>query len=333
MVSSTLLGLALVVAGGVWQGAFMAPTKWIRDWRWENYWLLFSLTAYLIAPWSLAFLTIPRLFDIYSSSSAADLFSVGIFGSAWGIGALSFGLGVEALGVALGFAIILGVATTFGTLIPLIVETPPNFSSKHLLLTILSLTIMLAGVTLCSFAGKWKEDSASSRVNYNRGVLICVASGILSSCGNLGLTFAGSITRRALELGVPEALAPNAVWTLLTVPLFLCNFGFALFLLRRNRSGGAFWAIPWRRNLILAVSMGVLWMGGLAFYGSGTRKLGDMGTSLGYAIFMSNTVLIASTVGIATGEWRDSPGKARRQMGAGVSFLLVAICCLAFLNR
>jgi L-rhamnose-H+ transport protein len=333
MANSPFMGLALIVAGGVAQGAFLAPAKWIRNWKWENYWLIFSLTSYLIVPWLLAFLTIPKLLEIYTGSTAAAFFSVGVFGSAWGVGAVSFGLGVEALGVALGFAIILGVATTVGTLVPLLVAAPPNFSSRQLLLTVLSLTLMLTGVVLCSFAGKWKEGGASRPKNYNRGVLICVASGILSSCGNLGLSFAGSITKRALELGVPEVLAPNAVWTLLTIPLFLCNFGFALFLLKKNGTGLIFWVTPWRRNLTLAVSMGVLWMGGLAFYGSGARKLGEMGTSLGFAIFMSSTVLVASTVGVATGEWRDSTREARRQMGAGVVLLVVAICCLAALNR
>jgi L-rhamnose-H+ transport protein len=333
MASPNTVGLALLLAGGFAQGAFMAPAKWIRKWQWENYWLIFSLTAYLIIPWLLAFLTIPKLVDIYAGSSGAALVSVGAFGSAWGVGALSFGLGVEALGVALGFSIIIGVATTIGTLVPFLDTIPGNFSPTQLLLTLLSLTVMLAGVVLCSLAGKWMEAYTPSATDYNRGVLICVVSGLLSSCGNLGLSFAGSITARALDLGVSEVLAPNAVWTLLTVPLFLCNFGFALFRLKTNRTSAAFWATPWRRNLGLAVSMGVLWMGGLSFYGSGARKLGRMGTSLGFAIFMSSTVLVASTVGIVTGEWRDSPHKARRQMGAGVLLLIVAICCLATLNR
>lgn len=333
MSNTSFVGLGLVLAGGMAQGAFMAPTKWVRKWAWENYWSIFSFTSYLIVPWLLAFLTIPRLLDVYASCRAADVISVGLFGSAWGVGALTFGLGVEALGVALGFAIILGVATTVGTLIPLFVTAPLNFSSKQLLFTVLSLTVMLAGVAVCSFAGKWKENDHSKASNYNRGVFICATSGVLSACGNLGLFFAGSITKRALELGVSPALAPNAVWTLLTVPLFLCNFGYALFLLKKNHTSVNFRIAPWRKNLALAVSMGVLWMGGLSFYGSGARKLGQMGTSLGFAIFMSSTVLMASTVGIVTGEWRDAPGKAKRQMSFGVLLLLVAILCLAALNR
>jgi L-rhamnose-H+ transport protein len=326
-------GLMLVFAGGILQGSFMAPTKWIRNWAWENYWLLFSLTAYLITPWWLAWVTVPRLFEIYAGSTPAALASVGIFGAIWGVGALAFGLGVEALGMAVGFAIILGVATTVGTLIPLIAQPPPNFSLQQLLLTLLCLGIMLAGVATCSFAGKWRESGLSGKRHYIRGVLVCVASGVFSACGNLGLTFAGEITKRALALGVPEANAPNAVWTLLTLPLFLCNFGYSLFLLRKNRTGRRFRVSGNARNYLLALSMGLLWMVGLALYGSGTRKLGAVGTSLGFAIFMSSTVLIASTLGIVTGEWRNAPSKAMKQMGFGVVLLLIAICSLAALNE
>lgn len=331
--NTSFAGLVLVLAGGMAQGAFMAPTKWIRKWAWENYWLVFSLTSYLIVPWLLAFITIPRLLDVYASCRPADVVSVALFGSAWGVGAVAFGLGVEALGVALGFAIILGVATTVGTLIPLFVMAPPSFSPKQLVLTVLSLAIMLAGVVVCSFAGKWKENGSAKTTSYRRGVLICVTSGVLSACGNLGLFFAGSVTKRALDLGVSPTLAPNAVWTLLTVPLFICNFGYALYLLKKNRTSANFRTTSWRKNLILAVSMGVLWMGGLSFYGSGARKLGQMGTSLGFAIFMSSTVLMSSAVGIVTGEWRDAPDKAKRQMSFGVLLLLVAILCLSALNR
>jgi L-rhamnose-H+ transport protein len=333
MPEALLAGLILVFGGGALQGSFMAPTKWIRGWAWENYWLLFAFTAYLIAPWWLAWATVPRLFEIYAGSTPAALVSVAIFGMIWGVGALMFGLGVDALGMAVGFAIILGVATTVGTLIPLIAQPPPNFSLHQLLLTLLCLGIMLAGVIACSFAGKWQESELSRKGHYLRGVVICVASGVFSAFGNLGLTFAGEITKRALALGVPEANAPNAVWTLLTLPLFLCNSGYSLFLLRKNRTGARFRLSGNAGNYLLALSMGALWMGGLALYGSGTRKLGAVGTSLGFAIFMSSTVLIASTLGIVTGEWRNAPAKSVKQMGFGVMLLLIAICSLAAMNQ
>ena len=333
MPDALLIGLALVLAGGMAQGAFMAPMKWVRGWAWENSWLVFATTAYLFAPWLLAWLTIPHLLAIYAGTSATALISVFIFGAAWGIGAVTFGLGVAALGMALGFAIILGVATVVGTLIPMVFSSSDHASSQQLIFTCLCLTMMLAGVGLCSLAGKWKERDAAKSTSYRRGVIVCVTSGVLSACGNLGLSFAGSITQRALALGVSEATAPNAVWTLLTVPLFICNAAFALFRMKRHHTGTNFRASKSLWNFVSAIIMGVLWMGGLSLYGSGTRKLGPMGVSLGFAIFMSSTVLMASVIGVLTGEWRDAPENARGKLKSGIVLLVLSICCLAALNR
>ena len=76
MTDSLGYGLALVLGAGACQGSFMLPTKWIKGWAWENYWLIFSSTAYLVCPWILALATIPRLFDVYSGVSMGSLVSV-----------------------------------------------------------------------------------------------------------------------------------------------------------------------------------------------------------------------------------------------------------------
>lgn len=86
---------------------------------------------------------------------------------------------------------------------------------------------MLAGVAVCSFAGRWKEKKSVSG-SYLRGILICIASGLLSAGGNLGFAFG------APSLGTPTEWAGNAVWALLAIPLFLCNAGYATSLLARK---------------------------------------------------------------------------------------------------
>jgi L-rhamnose-H+ transport protein len=334
MQDSLLVGLSLVLAGGLFQGSFMLPSKAMRGWAWENYWLIFAATAYLTCPWILAIVTIPRLSEVYSGVTPASLAAVIIHGAAWGVGAVTFGLGVDAVGLALGFAVILGIAATAGTLIPLIVNPPRDFSSTQALLIGASLTLMLIGVAVCSFAGKWKEAQSKRGASrsYRRGILICVVSGFLSACGNLGFNFGADITRRAQSLGVPDHLAVNALWTLLTFPLFLCNAGYAIYLLRRNGTGDRFSSAESRRCVLLAISMGIMWMAGFAFYGAGARKLGDLGPSLGWAILMSTMVLVANAQGIATGEWKDAPPGAKRRLFAGIILLVAAIGGLGYAN-
>ena len=321
------VGLALVLCAGLFQGAFMAPSKWIRGWAWENYWLLFAITAYLICPWTLALATIPRLFEIYAGSPGSAIVAAFLFGAGWGVGAVTFGLGVEALGLALGFAVILGVAATCGAVIPLFFSP---FTATQAALIAISLAVMLAGVAVCSFAGKWKETDAGPR-SYRRGLLICIASGVLSSCGNLGFAFGGAITERAQAFGIAEATAPNVLWTLLTFPLFLCNAGYAGYLLWTRGTGEKYRGAA-LRNGVLAVLMGVCWMAGIGLYGAGARKLGPLGASLGWGILMSSMVLVANVFGLATGEWTNAPAASRRQLGYGVLLLVAAIGGLGFAN-
>jgi L-rhamnose-H+ transport protein len=334
MSQELLIGLAVVLLAGVFQGSFLLPSKWMSGWAWENYWLIFAAAAYLVCPWLLALTTIPDLLDVYRGATAASVFWVVVFGFGWGIGAVTFGLGVEAIGLALGFAVILGVAATSGTLIPLLVHPPPHFSRVQGLITAAALVVMLLGVVVCSFAGRWKEAGASEprRTSYRLGLAICVLSGLLSACGNLGFAFGEVIYRHAAGPGVPAHLAPNALWPLLTPPLFLCNGGYALYLLRRDGTGRNYLDARSARNGLSAVLMGVLWMAGMALYGIGANRLGHLGSSLGWAILMSSMVLVANALGVLTGEWRAAPSWARRQLAVGLTLLLAAITGLGYAN-
>lgn len=310
----------------------MLPTKAMRNWPWENYWLVFAITAYLVSPWLLALTTIPNLFQIYSGASTNTLMAVGSFGAAWGAGALTFGLGVEALGLALGFAVILGTSAVFGAIVPLILFPQKTFTLSQLMLLAASLLLMIAGVFICSLAGKWKDSDRSHSQSYTRGLLLCILSGLLSSCGNLGFVYGSEITTRAENMGVAAQIAPNAVWTLLTLPLFVCNAGYALYLMRRNSTGSHYREKSAFPFLGLSILMGVLWMGGFAFYGMGVRRLGVLGPSLGWAMLIATIVLVANGLGLATGEWVHAPARSRRQLLAGVLVLFCAIAGLGYTN-
>jgi L-rhamnose-H+ transport protein len=140
MSESQWIGILTVVAGGLCQGSFMLPLKWTRQWDWENTWLVFSISAYLLCPWLLILITIPHLFGVFGSVSLGTLVVVSVFGMGWGIGAVTFGLGVAAVGLSLGFAVILGLAAFAGAVIPLFLFRHIDFSFLRGALLGLSLT-------------------------------------------------------------------------------------------------------------------------------------------------------------------------------------------------
>jgi L-rhamnose-H+ transport protein len=331
--SSFLAGFAIVLAAGVFQGSFLFPAKWMKGWEWENYWLIFATVAYLVSPWALAFATVSHLGDVYAQTGAGTLAAIAGFGLAWGIGAVTFGLGVDAVGLALGFAVILGIAASAGAVIPLLVQPPPHITAAQIALTATAIGLMLAGVAVCSFAGRWKESQGSTSRSYLTGILICAVSGLLSACGNLGFVFGSQIATRAQQLGTPSAWAGNAVWALLAMPLFLCNAGYSLLLLTRRGTVRCYRSPGSARRLLLGLLMGAMWMAGMSLYGVGARRMGALGVSLGWAMLMSTMVLVANLLGLLSGEWQGAPSGSRWRLFQGLGLLLIAIAALGVANE
>ena len=98
----------LVCMGGVLTGVFTAPMKHLTRWRWENIWLVYALAGQLIIPCAVLGTVIPHLPSLYAQVPTARLALVLLLGTFWGIGSVTFGMGVDRLGAGLGFALIMG---------------------------------------------------------------------------------------------------------------------------------------------------------------------------------------------------------------------------------
>jgi L-rhamnose-H+ transport protein len=342
MTENWIWGMTLVMIAGAMQGTYMLPTKFTRRWNWENMWFSFSTLAYLIFPWAIAVITVPQLMDILSQTSASTFGRVLLFGFGWGLGALTFGLGINAVGLALGFAIILGLTTSIGTLVPLFVLSDGNVPASQFALILIGVAVMLLGISICAWAGKQKEDALKTsqqreeqgalRKSYGLGLVFCLLSGIFSPFGNLGFAFGTEITSLANNLGTPAHFAAIPFWAVIIVPMFVCNIGFSLYLLRSNQSFTKFRLPKTKHYHLLTASMGLLWLVGMIIYGVGATKLGPIGPSIGWAVLMSLIVIVANLWGLVTGEWRGTGRKPIRTMILGLSFLLVAIFVIGLSN-
>ena len=119
----------------------------VRKWSWEHTWATFSFFGMLLFNWIITLLLVPNIFAVDSASPTRDLVVLGLFGMGWGVGAVLFGLGMERLGMALGYPIIMGLIASLGALIPLLVFFPQT------LLTTRGL-VLLAGTATAWLAGR-----------------------------------------------------------------------------------------------------------------------------------------------------------------------------------
>ncbi|NYF51318.1 L-rhamnose/proton symporter RhaT [Tunturiibacter gelidoferens] len=239
-----------------WIGGFASATNFIpfrgiKRWSWEIYWLIQGFAAWIVAPVVLATLLVPNLFGILHAAPPSSIHYAIFWGILWGAGGLTFGLAIRYLGIALGYAIALGLCTAFGTLIPPIYD-----GSIHVILHETSGQIILAGVLLCLIAvavngaaGLSKErevtleekaEAGETDYNFGKGLAVAIFAGVMSSFFAFGLKAGAPIG----ALAKTELLAHNRLdlWQNLPILIvvlwggFLTNFVWSAILILKNGS-------------------------------------------------------------------------------------------------
>jgi len=328
---SAIAGILLVLLAGAMNGSFAAPMKWTREWAWENTWFAWSSIALLFFPVLLAFATVPSLGDIYAQANPRVLVLVLASGAAWGVSQVLFGLGISRAGVALGFAIVVGLAAAVGSLLPLLIS--PAASGQGTRGAIGGVAVVLVGVGLCAYAGSSKEPSGRAAKAALSGILLCVAAGIGGAMINVGMVWGAPLTDAAQARGAAAVNQTNAVWLPLLAAGFIATSVYCFALLSRNGTWSRFRDPALRRYWLLALAMAICWFGSVELYGIAAAGLGPLGPVLGWPMFLSASIITANIWGIATGEWKQAAAGARRLMLAGVSVLVAAIFVIGIAGK
>ncbi len=233
---NAIFGVIFHFIGGFASGSFYIPYKKVKGWAWESYWLVGGIFSWLIVPPIAAWLTIPNFGNIIRQADSATLGYAFLFGLLWGIGGLTYGLGVRYLGVSLGSSIILGLCMIFGALIPAIYYQFNTTAGKDTIgqlvgtnwgiVILLGLLVCILGIIISGRAGVRKEKelkqlgelgttdphsvneadseahlSGKDEYKFGLGLLVSIISGILSACFNFGI-----------EAAKPMANVANDLW-------------------------------------------------------------------------------------------------------------------------
>jgi L-rhamnose-H+ transport protein len=337
MRSHYLAGFGLILVAGVTQGAFVLPMKYARVWKWEHLWFWFSVIAFFILPPLVALATVPRLHLVYSLAPADQIVLVALFGLGWGAGSVLFGLGVDALGMALGFSMTTGIYTALGAFIPLVLLTPDMIWRRSGLMVIAGNVVTTLGVIVCAVAGDRRDKAAGSQPStgiigpgrsFPVSLAICIGSGILSCMLNFGYAFGSAVMKAAQSLGASKDNAVNAMWLVLIPAGGVLNVGYCLLLLRDHKSWDQLVRKATGVDWLNAWVMGILWTGSVIVYGWGANYLDRLGPSLGWSLW--NAILIATSFvcGILTHEWDGARGRPLHLLIAGIALLIAGMFVL-----
>ena len=338
-----LLGILYHSLGGVASGSFYMPFNKVRGWAWESYWMLGGLFSWLIVPPLAAWLTIPGFMDIIAASSGQIIFFTFLMGLLWGVGGLSYGLGVRYLGMSLGNSVVLGFCAAFGAIVPSIYytfnPTEGRVSFTDLMgsqggrLVLLGVLICLIGIAVCGKAGMMKERELSKEdqlatipeFSLVKGLIIAILSGILSAFFNFGIEAGKPMAEAAVAAGLNPLFQNNVTFVVILWGGLSTNLIWTTIISIRNRSYGDFVnrQTPIVKNMMFSALAGTTWFLQFFFYGMGESKLGNGASS--WILHMSTIILTANMWGIYRREWKGVAVKTKWTITLGIVVILLSV--------
>lgn len=344
MNSQVLQAIGIIIVASIINAAYSLPMRLNKKWKWENSWFAFSIVGLAVVPTLIAMATIPQLWSIYSSVPPETLGWMAVFGAGWGVNMVLFGLALDSVGLAITFAVSLGTSAAAGALVPLVMQHPEKLMSRQGLLILASIVMIFVGVALCGLAGKRRDNMIQpaagveikgpvARPRYLRGFLYAFFAGFLGAMLNFGLAFGNSIQQAARDRGASLAMMSNAVWLPCLYAGFIPGVIYCYYLMKKNRNLHNLAASGTWYYWLLAASMGLLWYGSVVLYSISTLKLGDLGTVIGWPLFLSAIVIASTILGIALGEWSHAGKRPLQIMMLGVFCLVFAIAVLSQASR
>jgi L-rhamnose-H+ transport protein len=333
-----LLGVLFHWLGGLSSASFYVPYRSVKRWSWEIYWLTGGIFSWLLAPWLFASLQTPNLMGV-------------MIGVLWGFGGLTYGLTMRYLGLSLGMAVVLGLCTVFGTLIPPIVRgtfaaTLLGSTSGKIILAGLLMT--LAGIVVVAWAGAKKDADLSpdqkaaavAEFDFKKGIAVAIFSGVMSACFAFGLAAGEPIKALAAAAGTGPLWTGLPTLCLIMFGGLITNGVWCAILIAKNKSAGQWLGKapagqekpPLLANYLLSALAGTAWYFQFFFYTMGESQMGKFGFS-SWTLHMASIIIFGTLWGFAFKEWKDARPAVRNMVWLGVALLVGATVVIGYGNK
>lgn len=338
---NTLIGLFIIAIGSFGQSSSYVPINKVKQWSWENFWLVQGVFAWLVFPFLGALLGVPAGSDLFQLWASGGALPSIIYGVLWGVGGLTFGLSMRYLGVALGQSIALGTCAGFGTLFPAIFSGKDLFQGEGLMLLI-GVCITLAGIAIIGYAGSLRsknmtEEERKAAVKdfaLTKGLLVALLAGVMSACFALGLEAGTPIKEAAISAGVEGLYAGLPVIFLVTFGGFMTNAAYCLQQNIKNKTGKEYFSVSrstWINNVLFSALAGGLWYSQFFGLEMGKSFLEESPVLLAFSwsILMSLNVTFSNVWGMILKEWKGANKFTIMVLLSGLVVLVSSIIVVA----
>lgn len=331
------VGVLIFVLGGLAGAVFYLPFKKVQNWAWESYWFVYAVVGLVLVPWALAVSTAPNLFSVLREAPTAELFWCFVWGAAWGLGGLTWGLMIRYLGVGLGLAVGCGLCAAAGTLIPPVFKGTFGqlLQSNAGLASLGAVVVSLLGIVAVGGAGMSKEQElpeeqkkkAVAEFNFQKGMLVAIFSGLMSAGMNFGLQSGPVMEKLAAEIAPVTGPSWRGMPVLVVVLLggFAVNGLWCLYLNFSNGTGGDYVkrGAPVAANLFFAGLAGAIWCSQFICFKTGEPAMGNL-AYIGWSVLMASAILFSTLLGIFLGEWNNTSRRTRILLAIGLALLVAS---------
>lgn len=351
-----ILGIFFHALGGASSGSWYMPFNLVKKWRWEIYWIVGGLFSWLIMPFIATALTSPGWEDILSGTDSSIIRLTYILGVLWGIGGLTYGLGIRYLGMSLGNSVLLGITSLVGSLgLPILRNIgrleeilPAGDSFSGMLATtsgriiLFGIMVLMVGIVLCGKAGLMKDnelanikEGVNSEFKLVKGLIIAGISGVLSAFFSFGIDAGKEMSEAVREIAVSGnfpfvsdgkyLFENNIIFLVILWGGLTTNIIWSFALIIKNKSGGDFIdsKTPFVKNYLFCALAGTTWFLQFFFYGMGETKIGNGASS--WILHMSTIILTANFWGFYRMEWAGVSPKTKMTIYWGIGLILMSV--------
>lgn len=328
-------GILWAVVAGVMLGLYALPEKYTREYKYENTWFFFFVIALIFFPIFTGLGLIHNLGSVLKSIPTNVLTTMIITSFLWGVGVQLWSKAIDYIGVALGFSIFIGAVIMVGSLLPFIVDGLPE--NNALITIILGLAVIMVGIIANGRAGILRQSEGTVRANLTdktiKGISIALIGGLLATGFSLANAVgAKPITEAIVQQGNPQWMSSIAVMFIIYLSGALYVIPYFVVQLNRKKAWSNFKSPFLFRNLSLTFVMAFFNFFASALFAYAAYTLGNLGNSVGYAIYNTTSVLLAVIGGLLAKEWKGSSKKAITMLYVALISMILGVVIIAYGN-